>query len=317
MNIYVIYKFADYEVVNKTLNEIKRVISRDSRVFLFEPKARKDKAWRNYAKKKLKESNLVIVFDSLSKSDNDFGKNVLWEIKKAEKLKKRIIVFKTDPDSENRSWYEYDYSEKAPRYPRYETVSLKEAVGFMKKEYGWEIKDNLLNKNDVDVSVDKNEKQLLLEQYRIMIDTSEKLMERRQETVGLYTTLCTAIMAIIGTSFAFDNLIVTEIVLFLSGLILFIICRNWYLSLNSFDLNITGKFEVINCLEKQLPAEIFECEYRYNKLNGIQSFSSREKILPKIFSVMGITLMIISMVLLLVSVLEKLGFIAIIKNYFL
>ena len=74
---------------------------------------------------------------------------------------------------------------------------------------------------------------------------------------------------------------------------------------------------MINCLEKQLPAEIFECEYRYNKLNGIQSFSSREKILPKIFSVMGIILMLISMVLLLVSVLEKLGVIAIIKKYFL
>jgi hypothetical protein len=91
---------------------------------------------------------------------------------------------------------------------------------------------------------------LLLEQYRIMIDTSEKLMERRQETVNLHTTLCTILIVFVGTVFAFNE--------------------PW-----------------VCALEKTLPTEIFQCEYRYNNLNGIRSFSVREKWLPIIFMIVG------------------------------
>lgn len=305
MKIYVIYKFNDYESVKKTLGKIQKVTSSNVSFFMFEPNC-SYKNWHNYALKKLKESDLVILFDSLSGDDDFMGKHILWEIHKAEKLKKQIVIFKTDPDSKNRFWYEYDYSEQDPRHPRYKTFSLDDAIGFMKEEYGCEIKNDLMHKTENNEALSDVDKQLLLEQYRIMIETSEKLMERRQETVNLYTTLCTAIIALIGASFAFNNMIICSIVLLLSGLILVILCRNWRLSLSSYDLNNTGKFEVINYLEQQLPAEMFKCEYNYNKINGIRSFSSREKVLPKIFSSIGLALMLISGVLLLYLCLRNL-----------
>lgn len=298
MKVYVIYKFNDYNAVKETLSKIKKVTSPKVSFYMFEPDCNY-KSWHSHAVKKLKESDLVILFDSLSGEESCFGEHILWEIRKAEKLKKQIIVFKSDPDSNNRSWYEYDYSERAPRYPRYKTFSLDESIDFMRREYGCEIKKDLMHKPDNSQEFSDVDKQLLLEQYRIMIETSEKLMERRQETVNLYTTLCTAIIALIGASFAFDNMAICGAVLWLSGLILVILCRNWRLSLNSYDLNNTGKFEVINYLEQQLPAEMFKCEYSYNKINGIRSFSSREKVLPGIFSAIGAVLMVLSGLLLL------------------
>ena len=301
MNIYIIYKFDDYPLVKQTVDRIRDVIPSDNRIFMFTPD-KAPKLWHLRAIKKLRESHFVILFDSLSGDDQPVGKHISWELKRAEKLNKHIVVFKADPNAQNRSWYEKDYSEQKPLSSRHKTVALQDAVDYMAKEFGWLIDDNLLHKEPEVEPLTDAEKNLLLEQYKIMIDTSEKLMARRQETVNLYTTLCTTLIAFIGASFAFPDLLLRAVVLFLAGLLLILLCRNWRLSLQSYDLNNTGKFKVINLLEKRLPAEIFECEYRYNKINGIRSFSSREKMLPKIFSFLGFALVILSLVMLIQAI---------------
>ena len=308
MNIYVIYKFDDYEIVKKKIDEISKVISPDSHIFMFENDCT-SKLWRIRATRKLKECHLVILFDSLSGERNSIGKHILWEINKAEKLNKRIVVFKSDPNSKNRSWYEYDYSEKDPVHSRYKTVPIEESVQFMKNEYGWQMEDNLLHLDETKGTFTDTEMQLLLEQYRIMIETSERLMERRQEVVNLYTTLSTTLIAFAGASFAFSDIKICAVILFVSGLILLMLCRNWRISLTSYDMNNGGKFEVINTIEKRLPAEMFACEYKYNKLNGICSFSYREKVLPIIFSVLACILILIATTVFILSFLEKINLI--------
>lgn len=289
MNIYIIYKFADHQIVKEYLDRIREVVSTDCSIFIF-PNDPKPKLWRWRAARKLKESQLVIFFDSLTGKGTDVGKHVSWELRKAERLGKKILVFKADPEAKERSWYRYDYSEKEPQHPKYTTVSLDNAVEYMKKQYGKQISETLLHKDYAELT--EREREVLLEQYHIMIDTSEKLMERRQETVNLYTTLSTTLIAFVGTSFAFKNQLVCAMVLFVSGLLLMVLCHNWRMSLNAYDCNNTGKFMVIDTLEKTLPAEIFQCEYRYNKMNGIRSFSSREKWLPIIFFIVGIILLV-------------------------
>ncbi len=296
LNIYVIYKFDDYQRVKTEIDKINTDFAKDKTnkhsIFMFEPN-RTPRLWHRYAAKKLKDSQLVLIFDSLS-GDNTVGKHISWEIKKAEKLKKRIVVFKSDLDSQNRSGDVKGYSEKDPRRSRLNTLQFEEAYDFVKKECDWKMDRKLLHKDDRVEPFTDSEKQLLLEQYRIMIETSEKLMERRQNTVNLYTTLCTTMIALIGASFAFSNMFICAGVLWLSGLILMVLCYNWSLSLDSYDLNNKGKFEVINLLERKLPAEIFECEYRYKEQKGMKSFSSREIVLPRIFSVLGALLILIA-----------------------
>ena len=240
---------------------------------------------------------MVVFFDCLEKNSNHSLKHIKWELKWAEKYKKRIIVFKKNATF-SAGIYKKDYSDMDINRLRYKTKSIEEAVKFFEAETQWSVEKNLLQselENGRNISTEN--KQLLLDQYRIMIETSEKLMERRQAVGNLYTTICTALLAFIGASFGFGNLLVSAFASFISGLIIVVLCFNWRSSLNAHELNNTGKFAVINQIEKYLPADMFECEYRYNTLNGIRSYSAREKMLPIIFTCFGGILIAASVIL--------------------
>lgn len=305
MNIYIIYKFHDYDIVKETVDKIRKAIPDEHSIFMFEPN-RKPKFWRFHARKKLKESQMVLLFDSVSGGKQDVGRHISWEVKYAAKQEKKIVILKTDPLSVDRTWYELDYSEQDPRHSKYKTIPIADAVSFMQKECGWNI-DKKLFHTDSPQTLPAEQMSILLEQYRIMIDTSEKLMERRQATTNLYTTLSTTLIALISASFAFENLVMCAAILMASGLILILLCRNWKLSLEAYDLNNTGKFQVINLLEKYLPAEIFECEYNYNKQKGMRSFSKREQHLPRIFTWVGAGLVACSIAIFTNELLVYLG----------
>lgn len=301
MNVYVIYKFSDFQIVEAKMQEIRKAVP--GITFFYFSEKKKQPFWHNYAKKKLKDSNLVVFFDCLDDTVMTSLKHIKWELKWAEKYKKRIIVFKKSTDYSSEI-YQKDYSDNEINRFRYKTRSIDEAVSFFKTETNWRVENNLMQgvyKKDSGKEVSAEDKQLLLEQYRLMIETSERLMERRQAVGNLYTTICTALLAFIGASFGFGSLTVSAIASLLSGIIIIILCFNWKASLNAHELNNTGKFVVINEIEKHLPADMFECEYRYNTLNGIRSYSAREKMLPTIFTVFGAVLMFLSIVLMLIE----------------
>lgn len=292
MNVYVIYKFENRSVVEAKLEEIKNNV-RGICFFRFTPDV-KIRFWHKKAKEKIKESNLVVFFDSVTDDKKESVKNIKWELKTAEKYRKRIVVFKDSSSEYSQKVYDTDYSDCAINQIRYKVMDIDRATEYFTDETTWNIQDNLLHDN-TDKSNEYNE--LLLEQYKIMVDTSEKLMERRHSSSKLYTTICSALLALIGASAGFKNLFISGIITLVSGIIITALCINWYLSLGYYDLNNRGKFEVINQIEKSLPAEMFECEYRYNTLNGIKSYSLREKKLPLIFISFGIALIVISAVL--------------------
>ena len=299
MNIYVIYKFSDYEIVKKKTEEISQAVP-GTCFFFFSPDNKK-LMWHHYAIKKIKECNLVAFFDNVDEGCGSL-KHIKWELNKAEKYKKRIVVFKINPDLYSTSIYKMDYSDNRINRFKYKVKDINSAVDYFKEQQSWSLEDNLIHKSALDFSnVRQEDKELLLEQYRIMIETSERLMERRQALVNLYITICSALIAFIGASFAFGDLLISAIVCLLSGVVLIVLCNNWRSSLSAYELNNSGKFEVINQIEKYLPAEMFECEYRYNTLNGIKSYSSREKTLPIIFMFFGVSLIFVSLVLFLVN----------------
>lgn len=298
MNVYVIYKFDDYEEVRKKMDEIKANV-KNITFFYFE-KNDSNPLWHFTARKKIKNSNMVIFFDFLEDKSVPL-KNIKWELKCAEKYKKRIVVFKKNSELFSPELYEKDYSEIDINKFRYKTRNVSEAVEFFRAETGWRVENNLIHTSSSEDKFSVEDKQLLLDQYRIMIDTSEKLMERRQAVGNLYTTICTALIAFIGASFGFGSLVVSAIASLMSGIIIIVLCYNWRLSLNAYELNNAGKFEVINHIEKHLPADMFECEYRYNTLNGIRSYSAREKMLPSIFTLFGAILIALSVVLMLIN----------------
>ena len=303
MNVYVIYRFTNYETVKQHIDLIKKSV-KNVTLFYFEP-GYQHKLWHRRAKKKIKDSNMVVFFDSFGAGAEEHFKNIKWELKCAEKFRKRIVVFKENVNAiENYASqiYSTDYSDSIPNRFKYKIQPYERMISFLQEEAEWNVKQNLIKK----VAREKQEltfeeKQLLLEQYKIMIDTSEKLMERRQATGNLYTTICSALIALIGASMGFGNMHVVAAVCFLSGIIIILLCCNWRSSLKAYELNNAGKFEVINQIELLLPAEMFECEYRYNTFNGIRSYSTRERMLPVVFMVFGGILILLAAVLLFLA----------------
>jgi len=302
MNVYVIYKFDDEKEVLPQLERIRSEVP-DISFFYFE--RGKQRLWRNKAKKKIKDCDMVVFFDNRDDYKGTNISNIKWELSIAAKYKKRTVIFKKNLEKYAAELYDTDYSDKKIDENKYKAHDVNEAPAFFKAQAGWNVSENILNaKNNQPTPTGEasfGEKQLLLEQYKIMIDTSEKLMERRQSMVSLYITICTALIAFIGASFAFGNLLITAVITLLTGVITIILCYNWRSSLAAYELNNEGKFEVINQIEKHLPADMFECEYRYNKMKGIRSYSAREKVLPLIFMFVGVALVLLSGVLFIIQ----------------
>ena len=299
MNIYVIYRFSDYENVKRHMDNVRNEVHNIT-FFHFKPNV-KNHFWHLRAIKKIKESNMVIFFDSFQNEPAKKVKHIKWELKVAEHFKKRIVVFKDNVENisaYSSNIYKNDYSDDFPNRFRYKTISTDKIVSFLYNEANWNVEKNLiklLTREGATLS-DEN-KQLLLEQYKIMIDTSEKLMDRRQATGNLYTTVCSALLAFVGTTVSEGISMLSSIAFFTVGVISVILSLNWKSSLRAYELNNGGKFEVINYIERNLPAEMFECEYRYNTLNGIKSYSSRERRLPIVYLIFGGVLAVIGAVM--------------------
>ena len=117
--------------------------------------------------------------------------------------------------------------------------------------------------NAINASPDERNR-VLLEQNRTIVETSEKLMARRQGTSNLYTTLCSALIILLGACFVLNNLLIVIITSLPAEVIICFLCLNWQSCLKSYDMNNAGKFAVLNAIERRLPAIIFDCEYRYD-----------------------------------------------------
>ena len=311
MDIYVIYSFEDKTKVDAVLKDIK---SKDKEgalhFFMFSP-FNENQFWHKTAVDKLKKCNLVCYFCDLNKKlIANRLKNVKWELGVANKFNKKTFIIRLDEElpqakcqfnSIAQEIFGLDYSGELLNLSRYRVCDTNEITDILLEESQWTVEKSLIN---IDLQKDINEfeyYQLLISEYQIMVDTSEKLMERRQNISNLYTSICAALLAFIGASFAFGNLTATFVIMLLAGLVFTSLALNWKACLRAYEMNNAGKFAVINAIEKILPANMFDCEYRYNTKNGIKSYSNRERLLPHIFVIVGISLIALSLVMLVLT----------------
>ncbi len=130
-------------------------------------------------------------------------------------------------------------------------------------------------------NMDSQDRAVLLDLYKVMVASSEALVNRRQGVNTFFLTVNGALLTGIGlvvqnpssprpTSFAVLALAVTGAIL----------AYAWRSLLVSFGQLNTGKFEVINRLETLLPAAIYTAEWKAlaeGKNPAIyRSFTSRE-----------------------------------------
>ena len=142
-----------------------------------------------------------------------------------------------------------------------------------------------------------NYKSHLFEQYKLYIQSAEKISDRRQNANNYFITINTALISFLGLSFQIkllENLGWIKSLLAILGIIICIIF--WFLLRSYRQLN-SGKFKVIHEIEKNLPLALYDYEWKIlgegkNK-KLYYPFSHIELLIPWVFGFIYLILGII------------------------
>lgn len=143
--------------------------------------------------------------------------------------------------------------------------------------------------------LDFSDKDILMEQYKMFVQTSEDLVNRKQSVNTFYVTLnsilLSGIVSVICAAgeilqLSSGNNIIYAISAFLS-VIGIVICCSWITLLNSYsDLN-ASKMAIIGCIEERLALKLFDTEWalltRRIGNRKYKSFTVKEVAVAKIF----------------------------------
>ena len=134
------------------------------------------------------------------------------------------------------------------------------------------------------------ERAQLLEQYKIMVQSSETLVARRQSVntffLSVNTLLLTAVGLVVREEIA-EQKATSEVLLFVLGITGVLLAFAWRRLVTSYRQLNTGKFQVIDALEEHLPASMFAAEWealgRGRDKGKYRPFTATEAVIPWVF----------------------------------
>lgn len=140
------------------------------------------------------------------------------------------------------------------------------------------------------------EEDIILEQYKLYVETAEKVSDRRQSSNSFYLTLNSVLLAFTGflTSLYFEF---WHIIIAVAGIFMSIL---WFLSITSFRNLNSGKFKVIHSLEEKLPIKLFKDEWacleKGENLKKYIKLSVVEQGVPLIFLLLYVIIIILMII---------------------
>lgn len=142
--------------------------------------------------------------------------------------------------------------------------------------------------NDEIDKIDRNE---LLEQYKVFLETSESLVSRRQSVNSFYISANTALITVMATLLTmFGDVEEKIIICAFTAVVGFILTLSWHSVLDSYGILNSSKMKVISILEQKLPVSLYDMEWDVmsDKLNSKKyvSFTESEKKAPRAFVVL-------------------------------
>lgn len=232
MKIFVCNRTIDSKAASQALDSLLS-ISGESIAILRESEHSDN--WKERVESQLKEVDFVIFFvgDETFKSDP-----MKWEYAKAKNLNKQIVGIKLNSACEESVLF-------CQGFPVFK--DLKNCWGYLKKTY-------------------EEDRQLLLEQYKIMVGSTEKVTDQRMRVNNLFFTVTSSILSIslvVGKAFEFS--VVGAIGMLLLSLMAYLVTFLWEKLVRSYGKLNTGKFTVIDQIEKQLRTNMFEHEWQVLK----------------------------------------------------
>lgn len=284
MNVFVIHSGSDREKVDSLVSELKKQAFSLNALVLKNGNA----FWKLNASSKIKKSQMVIVVVGEKSHQSPY---IGWEIETAIKHKKPIYILKLHKDFNlHKSLFIKDkFTDNKACYGSEKTVA--ELAEIIKNHDSG-------NYNLFNYEPDETNKSVLLEQYKLFLQTSEDLVKRRQTVNSFYISINSAMVAALGAMFALDFNAHTKMLIgILFSLIGIFLSLSWSKTLISYGNLNSSKMKIISCIEKQLPLSLYDAEWaalsdKLNKKKYI-SFTNSEKKIPLLFLCVYIVIVIV------------------------
>jgi|GEM_PF-1214887 len=188
--------------------------------------------WKERVEKRMVESDFIVFFIGENTFESD---QIKWEYEQAKKLSKQIIGVKLPSATEEsilfcQGFHIFD--------------NAKQAVVYLEKTF-------------------VASRQLKIEQYKIMVSSTEKVTDQRMKVNNLFFTITSSILSvalIFGKTYSFMPLSVFAMTIL--TLLALITSYFWEKLVASYGKLNTGKFKLINQLEKELRTNMFEDEWQ-------------------------------------------------------
>lgn len=188
--------------------------------------------WQEKVETKLREADFVLFIVEAGTFDSEAIK---WEYNKAKELNKRITGFK---------------SKSTPRdvllfCEGFQVFSdAHECFSYLVKTYG-------------------DDRQLLIEQYKLMVASTEKVTGQRLTVNNLFFTVTSSVISIaflIGKTFEFSIVALVGMIAF--TVLALLLTMFWSSMVTAYGLLNKGKFVLIDEIEKKLRTNLFEREWK-------------------------------------------------------
>ena len=137
-------------------------------------------------------------------------------------------------------------------------------------------------------ALDAKSRDEMLEQYKVYLETSEKLIERRQNVNNFYITVNAAMVTIGSLALSFSDSPKTKAYIMIAISVFCIVLDfSWIRILEAYGILNGSKMKIVKLIEEKLPLSLYDKEWDVmsDKLNNKRyvSFTDSEKRIPKIF----------------------------------
>jgi hypothetical protein len=251
MKLFVIHRFRDRKKAKAILKTIAKEISSDFLPVFLDSSG--ENTWKLKAESEIDKCEAIVVFDRQACEESE---NAKWELEKAASKNKRIVHIQSDDNS----------------------ISIAELKSLyeLKKEF-----EECFSSNSDDT----------FDLYKLMIDSSESLIQRRQKTNAFFITAIGSLLAIAGLLVKTGSISSDSVgVVYGFSVVGLLLCNSWRNLIDNYGKLNKAKFDVILRLEKSLGSQIYSAEWvslgKGLRPNKYKSFTSTEKNVPLFFGLL-------------------------------
>lgn len=112
------------------------------------------------------------------------------------------------------------------------------------------------------MKLSEGDKQLYFEQYKILVESAEKVSDKRMSANNYFLTINTGLISLAGLLITSKIVSLNTLFIAFVGYLGLAICATWFFIVLSYKQLNSGKFKLIHKLEKELPIKLFADEWK-------------------------------------------------------